>query len=229
MTAGTLCPSVHGLRWEPLQPAHLDAMHALHLCSMAGLDAHAVKPESRGFFAGLLRGQGRVLGAWHGPTLVAYGVLQHALSDDDQPQALLGLPPGQAVLKLAGAAVAPDWRGQRLQRQLVERRLAWAGRLPVFATAAPCNPASWRNLLAGGLSVRGLQYRYGGLARYLLARVPDAPPFVADPVRAQELGPHELAAQQALLQQGWRGLRPGTCAPDHLCLQPAAPPTGQAT
>lgn len=232
MTACAPSPCVHALRWQPLQPAHLDAMYVLHLRSMAGLDARAVKPESRDFFAGLLHGRGRVLGAWHGPALIAYGVLQHELTADDQPQALLGLPLAHAVLKLAGAAVEPRWRGQQLQRELVERRLAWAGQQPVFATAAPCNPASWRSLLAGGLSVRALQYRYGGLARYLLAHVPDAPPFVPDPAQAQELGPDALPAQQALLQQGWRGLRPGTRAPGHLCLQPAAAkaaPAGQTT
>lgn len=221
MTATALpsCAPLSALRWDPLLPRHLDAMQALHLRSMAGLPAGAVKPETRDFLDSLLRGRARVLGAWHAGELVAYGVLQHALAPEDQPQALLGLPSTQAVFKLAGAAVDARWRGHRLQRLLIERRLDWADGLPVFATAAPCNPASWRSLLACGLSVRSLQHRYGGLARYLLAHVPGALPFAADPARVQELGPQALPAQQALLQQGWRGLRPGIRCPDHLYLQ----------
>jgi len=221
MSAAT--PRMSRLRWHPLRPADLAAMHALHRASIAGMPAALVKPESIDFLDSLLQGRGRVQGAWDGPALVAYGVLQHALLPTDDPRARLGLGPDQAVVKLAGAAVAPEWRGHGLQRALIEHRLAWAAGQAVFATAAPGNPASWRSLLACGFSVRALEVRYGGLPRYLLARVPgDA--FAADASRAVALGPEALERQQALLHQGWRGLAPGA-TPGQLCLQPPRPET----
>ena len=196
------------LHWRLLQPHDLDQMHALHLRSIEGMAAQAVKPEKREFLLSLLQGRGRVLGGWAGAALVAYGVLQHELLAQDAPHALLGLAADAPLCKLAGAAVDPAWRGQGLQRLLIERRLALAGPCSVFATAAPCNVASWHNLLHGGLSVRALQYRYGGHARYLLARV-SGEHFAGCAQAALELGPDALARQQQLLEQGWRGVAPG--------------------
>ncbi len=206
------------LRWAPMQPADLDAMHALHRCSIADLPPQAVKPESREFLDSLLRGRGRVLGVWDGDVLVAYGVLQHDLLPDDDPRALLGLAPTQPLVKLAGAAVDVRWRGQGLQRALIARRLDWAGTQAVFATAGPSNPASWRSLLACGLLVHALQRRYGGLVRYLLARVPGQR-FDGNAARARTLDSDALDEQQRLLHQGWRGVAPGR-EPGQLCLLP---------
>ena len=114
------------LTWRELRPADLATLHALHRASIAGLPPAMVKPESLDFLASLLHGRARVQGAWDGDALVAYGVLQHDLLPTDNPRAHLGLAPAQALFKLAGAAVAPHWRGQGLQRTLIERRLAWA-------------------------------------------------------------------------------------------------------
>ena len=111
------------------------------------------------------------------------------------------------LYKLAGAAVAPAWRGQGLQRQLIARRVAWAGDAALFATAAPGNVPSWRSLLACGFAVRALQYRYGGHARYLLARVPGA--ALAHGAPARELAQDDIPGQEALLAQGWQGIAPG--------------------
>ena len=156
--------STGGLEWRLLGPADLQGMHALHLESVAGVAPQAVKPETRAFLQSLLEGRGRVLGGWSGEQLVAYGVLQHDLLPEDAPRELLGLPPRAGLCKLAGAAVHPAWRGGGLQRWLIQQRIALAGDCAVFATAAPCNLPSWHNLLAAGLMVRGLQYRYGGHA-----------------------------------------------------------------
>lgn len=208
------------LDWRTLQPADLEAMHALHLESVVGMAPQAVKPETRAFLRSLLEGRGRVLGGWASDRLVAYGVLQHDLLPEDAPRELLGLAPGAGLCKLAGAAVHPAWRGAGLQRWLIEQRMALAGDCAVFATAAPCNLPSWHNLLAGGLMVRALQYRYGGHARYVLAHVP-GDSFSGEGMQGCELGLDALDLQQQLLAQGWRGVRPGA-APDRLCLVPAA-------
>lgn len=206
------------LQWRWLQPQDLQAMYALHLRSIAGMAPAAVKPETPAFMQGLLQGRGRVIGGWHAGALVAYGVLQHDLAAHDDPAALLGLAPAHPLRKLAGAAVDHAWRGHRLQRHLIQRRMACADGVALFATAAPCNPPSWHNLLACGFSVRALEYRYGGHARYLLAHVPQAPWRGAQAL-ARESGPDELALQQTLLAQGWRGTAAGR-APGSLRLVP---------
>lgn len=161
------------LHWRALLPDDLTAMYDLHRRSLEGMAVQIVKPESRDFLRELLQGRGIVTGAWCEGALVAYGVLQHDLLPEDDPRDLLGLDAAQRVQKLAGAAVAPGWRGLGLQRLLIERRLASApGDAVLFATAAPGNLPSWRNLLACGFAVRALVHRYGGHARYLLARMP---------------------------------------------------------
>ena len=211
-------PPRRALQWRALHPEHLSAMHELHLLSIAGMAVQVVKPETIEFLHSLLRGRGRVIGAWQDEALIAYGVLQYELLAEDEPRALLGLAADHPIAKLAGAAVAPAWRGQGLQRQLIERRLAWAGGAALFATAAPGNVPSWHNLLACGFAVRALQYRYGGHPRYLLARVPDAR---VEPTHAhaQELAPDRLPLQQQLLDRGWRGIAPGR-APGSLRVVP---------
>lgn len=213
-------PELQTLHWRPLQPDDLPAMHALHRQSIAGLAPQVVKPETPEFLRGLLAGRGRVLGAWDGDALVAYGVLQHDLLAHDDPRPLLGLAADHPLRKLAGAAVAPRWRGLGLQRLLVERRMAWAPDAALFATAAPGNVVSWHNLLACGFAVRALLQRYGGHARYLLAHVPGARTGPAT-AQAQELAPDQIERQQALLAGGWRGVAPGR-APGSLCLLPPA-------
>lgn len=201
------------LQWRPLLPHDLPAMHELHLLSVAGMAARAVKPETPDFLLGLLQGRGHVIGAWHEGKLVAYGVLQHDLLAQDDPRGLLGLDATRPVRKLAGAAVAPGWRGLGLQRLLIERRIASAPHGAVlFATAAPCNLPSWLNLLACGFAVRALVYRYGGHARYLLARVPGEDEAAAAHGAGLELSGDELPRQQALLARGWRGTAPGLAA-----------------
>ena len=219
-------PTPSTLAWRLLQPADLDTMEVLHRLSLAGMAAHTVKAESRDFLASLLQGRGQVIGAWAGQALVAYGVLQHDLLPEDDPRPHLGLSADRPAAKLAGAAVAPDWRGQHLQRTLIAKRMAQAQPGAVlFATAAPDNTASWHNLLACGFAVRALEYRDGGFARDRLAHDPAAPS--AGPALAAsglDVPPSDLPRQQALLHAGWRGVAPGSAAGSlHL-----APPHGGA-
>lgn len=202
------------LHWRLLTLSDLDVMEALHRLSMQGMGPQMVKPESRSFLASLLQGRGSVIGAWAGSDLVAYGVLQHDLLPEDDPRHHLGLSAQQPLAKLAGAAVAPAWRRQGLQRALVAKRVACAGSNGVlFATAAPENTASWHNLLACGFTVRALEYRYGGFARYLLVRDVASLLLHNEAVSAGvgcELDGAALSQQQALFLQGWHGVLPGS-------------------
>ena len=214
----TIATAGAALDWRLLQPTDLDTMEALHRLSCAGMSAQLVKPEKRKFLASLLHGRGEVIGAWAGAQLVAYGALLHELLPDDDPRPLLGLAPERHLAKLAGAAVAPGWRGQGLQRALIAQRMARAERHAVlFVTAAPGNCASWHNLLLCGFSVRALQVCYGGLTRYLLAYDPAAAapaPLAPRTGNANflDIDSLDLARQYRLLDAGWQGVAPGSAA-----------------
>ncbi len=214
----TIATAGAALDWRLLQPTDLDTMEALHRLSCAGMSAQLVKPEKREFLASLLHGRGEVIGAWAGAQLVAYGALLHELLPDDDPRPLLGLAPERHLAKLAGAAVAPGWRGQGLQRALIAQRMARAERHAVlFVTAAPGNCASWHNLLLCGFSVRALQVCYGGLTRYLLAYDPAAAapaPLAPRTGTANflDIDSLDLARQYRLLDAGWQGVAPGSAA-----------------
>ena len=211
-------PAAAALDWCLLQPKDLDAVAALHQVSCAGMSAQLVKPENRQFLASLLQGRGHIFGARAGAQLVAYGLLQHDLLPEDNPRALLGAAPQRLLAKLAGAAVAPHWRGQGLQRSLIARRMAYAdNHALLYVTAAPSNYPSWHNLLACGFVVRGLQLCYGGFPRYLLAHDPSTPaPLATNTATGADsfvdVDSLDLARQHALLHAGWQGVAPGSAA-----------------
>ena len=205
------------LHWRLLAPADLEAMWQLHLLSMDGLLPEVVKTENLAFFTNLLQGQGQVISAWAQDELIAYGVLQHELEPEDQLPEALRLT-GRPLIKLAGAAVAPAWRGQGLQRQLIERRLAIAPpQAQLYATASPLNAPSWSNLLRQRFHIRALVLRYGGLARYLMLQSPLEQPCPPGP--SIELPATDFALQQRYLQQNWAGIAPAA-QPSHICYAP---------
>lgn len=196
------------VRLHALGPQDLDRLEALHRLSMGPVPRpEVVKPERRDFFVGILGGRGRAWGVFDGEEtgeeLVAYGILQHAILPDDDPRSSLGVAPTVRLAKLAGAGVAPGWRGRGLQRLLIARRIAEAGAAELlFSTAAPLNAPSWCNLIHEGFAIRALVTRYGGLTRYLLTRERAPVPTIATRVLAP--GDHE--GQRALLAAGWRGV-----------------------
>ena len=219
---------VSRLHWRLLGPSDLDRMQALHLRSLQGQGPDIVKPESRDFLARLLQGHAQVVAAFDGNTLVAYGVLQHDLQGDEPVPAALTPPPPLPLLKLAGAAVDPAWRGLGLQRRLIAARQALAPvRAWLLATAAPGNLPSWNNLLAQGFQVRALVQRYGGHARYLLLHTPHSAiaraPAAAD---GRVVIANDLAQQQQWLAEGLVGCRPGP-QPGTLIYALPARPTAQ--
>lgn len=200
------------LTWRELDSADLEAVSALHRLSIQGVGPEVVKREQTRFFESLLAGRGWITGVFEGSELVAYGVLQQDLLPEDDPREHLGLPADVIVRKLAGAAVAPRWRGVHLQRALVEHRLRLAGADAVaIGTAAPGNPASWRTATSCAMAVRALELRYGGHPRYLMARVPALLDDPASPDTAEiEVPALDLARLGSLLSEGWRGLGPGS-------------------
>lgn len=181
----------------------LDQVDALNSLAVGPvIDPNVVKPESHDYFETIFAGRGFFVGVFDGPALVAYGILQHDHAVRDDPRPALGLPPGAPVGRLAGARVAPAWRGQGLQRALIAARVKAAppGML-LFSTAAPANIASWSNLLAEGFPIRDIQLFFGGFARYVLVR--DGTTF--DPATSVLVDPLDTPRQKALFAGGLRG------------------------
>ncbi len=193
--------------FAPLGLSSLDAIEALHRLSLSTFtDQGLVKPEKRSFFEAILQRRGCILGFQHEGRLLAYGVLMHELPDGDTTHQLLGLAPKTPLLKLAGAAVDPAWRGKGLQRSAIRARLARLRASQVrygFATAAPGNVASWSNLLSEGFRVVSLVYAYGTLLRYLLVWEDGR---AARPAALEWRGWQETDWQQAHLANGWQGI-----------------------
>ena len=197
------------LTQRQLTPDDLQAMFALHQRSIHGLGIDVVNSETPDFMGQLLKEWAQVTGIFEHKTLIAYGVLQHQLTPEIALPHSIALDATRQQLKLAGASVAPEWRGHGLQRQLVKQRIALASaQALLFSTAAPANPYSWNNLLSCGFHIRGLIQMYGGFSRYLLVRdqaIAQKPLYSEQ----QEVQALDLKTQQQLLEQGWSGILPG--------------------
>lgn len=162
-----------------LTSRHLPAVIALHREVTRDLPPALVARESDTFFADHLERLGCIHGVFEGDRLVAYAVL--GLPTEGAPN--FGTDHGLTAEDLArvahvdGIAVAPDRRGRHLHRILIRHRMEEArraGRPIVLSTVAPGNLPSLANLLACGLSIRGMVEKFGG-TRYLLRRDIDQP------------------------------------------------------
>ncbi len=218
-----------GVRLAALTPHDLDRVYAVHLAAMAAVgDPGLVKPEDRGFFERLLAGEGRLLGAFRGEDLLGYGVLQVHLPPSEDARPRFGIPAAESLAKLAGAGVLPGEWGAGLHDLFIDWRVAEGRRLGIehlYATAAPGNPRSWTNLMAGGFAVRALHEKYGGHLRYFMWRRSAAPASASaapagsasapggaetpppDPAAGLWLASEDAPAQHAALDEGRLGLR----------------------
>ncbi|WP_368640187.1 hypothetical protein ABRZ04_02145 [Castellaniella ginsengisoli] len=205
----TRCASSE-LHWALLGPEDLDRIVALHAQAIRGMSPDQVRPERPEFFAALLEGAGRIVGACDpAGDLVAYGVLQDGPDPGTRPDLWLDWPEDARIQKLAGSSVAEAYRGLRLQRTLIRRRIELADPdAYLYATAAPSNPASWRSLLHEGFEIRRLRRVYQDSLRYLMARrarMADASAAGRDAAAARPLDELLLDEQDRLLSRGWRG------------------------
>ena len=94
------------------------------------------------------------LGAWDGGRLGAYFILREHWANADS------------------VIVHPDWRGNGLQRILLENALPLLrpGIVGIGATVSPGNPYSLNNAKASGFEIVSRREMYGGHDRYLLAK-----------------------------------------------------------
>ncbi|MBN2752341.1 MAG: hypothetical protein JXQ84_06500 [Rhodospirillaceae bacterium] len=187
-----------------LGEADLGELISLHAMLHAGMPPELLCRETDAFFADHLVRRGRILGLFAVGRLIAYGVLglpdvgEASFADD------LGLTAETVrVACVDGAGVAPEWRGNHLHRLLIDWRVRTAydqGRLIVLSTVAPGNRPSLRNLLASGLTIRGLCRKFGGM-RFLMRRDLDRP-LSAVPLCGGWIAADDLDGQSVALSRG---------------------------
>ena len=118
---------------------------------------------------------GICIGAWQQGRLGAYLILRLCGQSDENYAAFLGVPQAQWQhwANADSAVVHPDWRGNGLQRKLLEAALPLLrpGIVGIGATVSPENQYSLNNALASGFTIAARREMYGGYDRYLLKKM----------------------------------------------------------
>lgn len=159
----------------------------------------------------LLGDHGVMVGAFVGEELIAFRALLEPPLDDEHLGRDAGLAehvlPRVAYQEIS--AVHPNYRGYGLQRTLAQVVMQELDRTRfdyICATVMPFNIASLKDKFAQGMRVVALKLKYGGKLRYV---------FMKDLREEKERPFNETAriqmadteAQQALLKDGWLGVR----------------------
>ncbi len=125
-------------------------------------------------FAVCFAGESKVIGVYLEEKMIAFGIL-HAAGASEENLAkdadCIGDKLTSANVKLI--IVRPDYRGNGIQRLLIDRCEAYAkesGFAWLCATVAPSNHYSLDNFLKCGFSQHKILRKYGGLERVLLVK-----------------------------------------------------------
>ena len=114
------------------------------------------------------------LGVFDGERLGAYFILRYCGQSEHNYAAFLGIPQAEwdHWANADSVIVHPDWRGNGLQRILLEDTLPLLrpGIVGIGATVSPGNPYSLNNAKASGFEIVSRREMYGGHDRYLLAK-----------------------------------------------------------
>ena len=156
-------------------PADADAFYALQNEVRAAMPhPEQFVPDTLENIADYLR-TGVCIGAWQQGRLGAYLILRLCGQSDENYAAFLGVPQSQWQhwANADSAVVHPDWRGNGLQRKLLEAALPLVrpGIVGIGATVSPENQYSLNNALASGFTIAARREMYGGYDRYLLKKM----------------------------------------------------------
>lgn len=143
-------------------------------------EVRAAMPHPEQFVPDTLENLGRYvaqdlcIGAWQGERLGAYFILRYCGMEESNYARVLGVPREQwpQWANADSVVVQPDWRGNGLQRRLVQAALQWLRPeiVGIGATVSPDNAYSLRNALASGFTIACRREMYGGYDRYVLMR-----------------------------------------------------------
>jgi GNAT superfamily N-acetyltransferase len=114
------------------------------------------------------------VGMWDGTRLGAYFTLRYCGADEHNYANVLGLPREEwpRWANADSAVVHPDYRGNGLQRRMIEAALGWLrpGIVGIGCTVSPANAYSLRNLQALGFEIACRRAMYGGYDRYVMKK-----------------------------------------------------------
>lgn len=114
------------------------------------------------------------IGAWQGSRLGGYLIVRFCGQSEHNYAAFMDVPrtEWEHWANADSVIVHPDWRGNGLQRILLEDALPLLrpGIVGIGATVSPGNPYSLNNAKACGFEIVSRREMYGGHDRYLLAK-----------------------------------------------------------
>ena len=192
-----------------LRPDDVDRIMPLHRRVIESLPQPLLLYERPpAFFENCTTDRGCVVGALHGDRVIAYAALYRPCAGEENYGRDLDLPPDELpfVGHLAGSAVDPDYRGNGLQRKLVELRTDFAreaGVRHMCGEVLPQNIISIANHLAKGFFLKADKIDKVGLICYVLdMRLDVERPAVLEPVDVVEHSAHDFEACCEALRTG---------------------------
>ncbi|MDH3732693.1 MAG: GNAT family N-acetyltransferase [Gemmatimonadota bacterium] len=168
--------------------------------------------RDRAFFERCIRGVGCVVGAFHANRLIAYATLNAPARGQVNLGVTLGLPDEDLpyVAHLAGSAVDPAYRGNRLQPHLVELRDEFArqaGFEHLCGEVVPVNSVSIRNHLAVGYLLKAFRIDGLGDPNFVLDKALQLGPPMMKPCEIRETPTDDIEGFRRMIAEGRWGFR----------------------
>ena len=162
-------PESRTMTLRPAGPEDAAAFYALQNEVRAGMPhPEQFVPDTLENIARYLRDD-LCIGGWDGGRLGAYFILRYCGQDEHNYAAFMGIPrpAWDGWANADSAVVHPDYRGNGLQRKLLEAALTRLrpGIVGIGATVSPDNQYSLRNALACGFEIVCRREMYGGYDR----------------------------------------------------------------
>ncbi len=156
------------------------------------------------------------IGVWAEKELAAYSILRYCGEDAHNYAHYLDVPAEDMKFWANGdtVVVAPEWRGNGLQRKLLEWSVEW--RRPeiigIGCTVSPENRHSLENLEAGGFIVHTRRQMYGAHDRYVMKKYLEPLPgyyrhFKGMPYKVLALANHSETRERVVVYQALYGER----------------------
>ncbi|WP_257347304.1 GNAT family N-acetyltransferase [Pseudalkalibacillus decolorationis] len=198
----------------PLSLDNLNQILALQEIVIESLEnKDTLQPLTKEEFQYILEGNGLIIGAFVEEQLIAFRALLVPPIDEEH----LGWDLGLAEEDLASVIyqeisnVHPVYRGNRLQQTLAILVMQELGQdykdySYICCTVAPFNIPSLKDKFNQGMEITALKEKYGGRVRYVFVKE-IAEERDRDWTEVATARMDNMAAQQALLTEGWRGFQ----------------------
>ncbi|KZE37518.1 benzoate transporter [Bhargavaea cecembensis] len=199
------------------QPIHMHKLTPEQLPEILSLQEQVIQalevkerlqPLTEDEFRFILEGNGEMIGVYADGKMIAWRAMLVPDNDHEGLGRDVGVPEEEIgkVIYQEISAVSPEWRGFSLQTimgsVLMDRVDAERYRY-VCSTVMPGNIPSLKDKFRHGLEVRALKEKYGGKLRYVFMKDLQAPE--QERTESREIPMDDIAAQQALLADGWVG------------------------